>query len=130
MSQSCFSLGFLSQYSLWKLSTFCGYKGYLYWSENGMWRVKFFQNRAGWRLGLMTWLSCEFKPRANKIARLDFLSYSALAGVIVHLLCMLHSCASSGGLPATSSSRKFLLLCTNLSISSHSLTHYPYMIPT
>ena len=27
MSQSCFSLGFLSQNSLWKLSTFCGYKG-------------------------------------------------------------------------------------------------------
>ena len=27
MSQSKFSLGFLSQNSLWKLSTFCGYKG-------------------------------------------------------------------------------------------------------
>ena len=27
MSQSCFSVGFLSQNSLWKLSTFCGYKG-------------------------------------------------------------------------------------------------------
>ena len=27
MSQSCFSLGFLSQNSLWKLSTFCGYEG-------------------------------------------------------------------------------------------------------
>ena len=27
MSQSCFSLGFLSQNSLWKLSTFCAYKG-------------------------------------------------------------------------------------------------------
>ena len=27
MSQSCFSLGFLSQNSLWKLFTFCGYKG-------------------------------------------------------------------------------------------------------
>ena len=26
MSQSCFSLGFLSQNYLWKLSTFCGYK--------------------------------------------------------------------------------------------------------
>ena len=26
MSQSCFSLGFLSQNSLWKLSTFRGYK--------------------------------------------------------------------------------------------------------
>ena len=26
MSQSCFSLGFFPQNSLWKLSTFCGYK--------------------------------------------------------------------------------------------------------
>ena len=43
MSQSYFSLGFLSQYSLWKLSTFRGYKGYLYWSENGMWRVRFYK---------------------------------------------------------------------------------------
>ena len=30
MNQSCFTLGFLSQNSLWKLSFFCGYKGYLY----------------------------------------------------------------------------------------------------
>ena len=43
MSQSCFSLGFLSQYSLWKLSTFRGYKGYLYQGENGMRRVRFFK---------------------------------------------------------------------------------------
>ena len=43
MSQSCFSLEILSQYSLWKLSTFHGYEGYLYWGENGMWRVRFFK---------------------------------------------------------------------------------------
>ena len=42
MNQSCFSLGFLSQNSLWKLSTFHRYKGYLYWSEKGMQRVSFF----------------------------------------------------------------------------------------
>ena len=41
MSQSCFSLGFISQNSLWKLSIFLGYKGYLYQSEKGMWRVSF-----------------------------------------------------------------------------------------
>ena len=41
MSQSCFSLGFFSQYSFWKLTIFRGYKGYLYWSENGMRRVGF-----------------------------------------------------------------------------------------
>ena len=34
-----FSLGFLSQYSLWKLSTFRGYEGYLYLCVFGMKRV-------------------------------------------------------------------------------------------
>ena len=43
MSQSCFSLGFLSKNSIWKLSTFRGYKGYLYCSENRMRRVRFFK---------------------------------------------------------------------------------------
>ena len=32
-----------SQYSLWKLSIFREYEGYLYWSENGMQRVRFFK---------------------------------------------------------------------------------------
>ena len=41
MSQSCFSLGFFSQNSLWKLSTFRGYKEYLYWCVFGMRRVSF-----------------------------------------------------------------------------------------
>ena len=41
MSKSCFSLGFLSQNSLWKLNIFHGYKGYLYWSEKGMQIVSF-----------------------------------------------------------------------------------------
>ena len=36
MNQSSFTLGFLSQNSLWKLSFFRGYKGYLYWGENRM----------------------------------------------------------------------------------------------
>ena len=72
----------------------------LEWEWNAKSQV--FQNRAGWRLGLATWLSREFKSWANRIARLDFLSCNALAGVTVHLLYMLHSCASSGGLPAAS----------------------------
>ena len=41
MSQSCFYLGFLSQYSLWKLSIFLGYEGYLYLSVFGMQKVSF-----------------------------------------------------------------------------------------
>ena len=43
MNQSCFTLGFLSQNSLWKLSFFCGYKGYLYWGKKRMWNVRFFK---------------------------------------------------------------------------------------
>ena len=43
MIQSCFTLGFLSQNSLWKLSFICGYEGYLYWGEKRMWNVRFFK---------------------------------------------------------------------------------------
>ena len=63
-----------------------------------------FHNRVDRRLGLTTWLSHESKPRANWMASLDFLSCSATAGMTVQLLCMLHSCASSGGLQAASHS--------------------------
>ena len=121
MRQSCFSLGFLSQYSLWKLSTFHGFEGYLYLCVFGMQRV-IFQNRPGWRLSLVTWLSCEFKLRTNRMASLDFLSCNAPAGMTLQILHMLSMCATSGGLQAARSSRKSLLLCTNLSISSHSHT--------
>ena len=61
-----------------------------------------FQNRVGWRLGLATWLSRKFKPWDNWMASLDFLSCNATAGMTIQLLCMLHSCASSGGLPVAS----------------------------
>jgi len=63
------------------------------------------------------------------MARLDFLSCSAPADVIVQLLCMLHSCASFCDLQAARSSRESLVECTILSFSSHFLTHYHYMIP-
>ena len=61
-----------------------------------------FQNRASWQLGLMTWLSCEFKLQANWMANLDFLSCSATVGMTIQLLYMLHSCASYGDLTVTS----------------------------
>ena len=89
MNQSCITLGFLSQNSLWKLSFFCGYKGYLYWGENGMWRVKFFQNRASSRLGLAAWLSCEIQPRDNRTANSLILSCTALASMMLQLLACL-----------------------------------------
>ena len=92
------SILFFSKISL---SIFRGYEGYLYWSENGMRRVRFFEKKLAGDLASRQ-SSREFKPRANRIARLDFLSCSALADVTIHLLCMLHSCASSSGLPPAS----------------------------
>ena len=100
----------------------------LEWEWNAKCQV--FQNRASWRLSLATWLSREFKPRANRIARLEFLSYSVLAGVTVHLLCMLHLCASSGGLPPASPCF-FAQTWAFLHILSHTtLTWFPlkYMV--
>ena len=41
------------------------------------WEESVFQNRTGWRLGLATWLSCKFKPRTNRMASLDILSFSS-----------------------------------------------------
>ena len=50
------------------------------------------------------------------MASLDFLSYSATAGMTVQLLCMLHSCASSGSLQAASHPQ--------VPASLHSLEHF------
>ena len=102
MSQSCFSLGFLSQNSLLKLSTFRGYKG-LYivgWERNA--KSQFFPNRVVWRLGLAIGLSHEFKSQANGLASLGLLSYSATAGMTLQLPCMLHTCASFDDLQVAS----------------------------
>ena len=69
-----------------------------------VWNVKsqFFQNRAGWQLGLATWLSREFKLRTNRMISLDFLSCSAPASMMLQLLNMLGTCATSSGLQAAS----------------------------
>ena len=50
------------------------------------------------------------------MAKLDFLSCSATAGMTVQLLCMIHSCASSGGLQATIQPR--------VPASLHNLEHF------
>ena len=67
MNQSCFTLGFLSQNSLWKLSFFCGYKGYLYWGEKRMWNVRFFKTGVARSLDLrLDWVassSCAITER-------------------------------------------------------------------
>ena len=63
------------------------------------------------------WNESEFESQANCLARLKVLSCSATAGVTLQLpLHASHMC-HSGDLPI-------------VSFSSHSLTLYPYMIPT
>ena len=133
MSQSCFSLGFLSQNSLWKLSTFRGYKGYLYWGENGIWRVRFYKiELAGGLDSRLDWVAsssrevteqliCTFCPVVLQLAwRFNFWH--------AWHVCNFWWLASRE--PPARSSHEFPFLCTILSISSHSLTHYPYMILT
>ena len=84
-----FSLGFLSQNSLWKLSFLSGQKRVfiLGWE----WNVKsqVFQNKAGLRLSLAAWLSRKFQLRGNWMASCLILSCSAPAGVMLQLLACL-----------------------------------------
>ena len=80
-----FSLGFLSQNSLWNLSLNRGYKGiyivwYIYSRVRRNVKSQIFSNRVFWRLDLTTRLSREFKPRANGLASLGLLSCSATTG--------------------------------------------------
>ena len=95
-----------------------------------MWTVKFLTNRAFWRLDLAIGMSYELESRANCLARLEVLSCSATAGVTLQLPCMLHTCATFGDLPVARSNHEAFLERTLLSFSSHSFTHYPYIILT
>ena len=55
-------------------------------------KSQFHPNRAFWRLELAIGTSHEFESRANCLARLEFLSCNAIAGVTLQLPCMLHMC--------------------------------------
>ena len=79
-------------------------------------KSQFFLNKVVWRLDLATGLSHEFKPRANGLASLGLLSCSATAGMTLQLPCMLHTCASFGGLPVASQPR--------VSASLHNLEYF------
>ena len=81
---------------------------------------QFFPNRVVWRLGLTTGLSREFKPRANGLASLGLLSYSAIASMTLQLPYMLHMCANFGGLPVAS----HLRVQPRVSASLHNLEHF------
>ena len=125
MSQSFFSLGFLSQNSLWKLSIFCGYKGIN--SRVCMECEESITTKQG---VLATRARYWNKSRANCLAKLEVLSCSATIGMTLQLpLHASHMCRSSN-LAVARSSREALFDCTHLSFSSHFLIHYPYMILT
>ena len=72
--------------------------------------------------GLATGLSREFKPRANGLASLGLLSYSATAGMTLQLPCMLHTCANFGGLPIASHPRVQLRVSASLRNLKHFFT--------
>ena len=108
---------------------FCGYKGIIVRCIRNV-KSQLQPNRALWRLDLATGTSRKFELRANCLAKLEVLSYSAIVGVTFQLpLHASHVCHSSD-LPVARSSHKAFLERTLLELSSHSLTHYPYIIPT
>ena len=133
MIQSYFSLGFLSQNSIWKLSLNRGYKGIYILRWEGMWKVSFSQtgcsgdltSRLGWVVGSSreqtAWPAWDFCPIVQQLARL-FSFWHAW-----HVSIIMATCSHE---PPARSSCKSLFLCIILNNSSHSLTHYPYMIPS
>ena len=124
-----FSRVSLSKFSLENSLHFVGIRVFII---GCVWNVKsqLQPNRVFWQLELANRTSREFELRANCLVRLEVLSCSATASMTLQLpLHASHVCHSSD-LPVARSSRKALLDCTLLSFSSHSLTHYPYMIPT
>ena len=128
-----FSLGFLSQNFLWKLSLNHGYKGIYIVGWEGMWKVIFCQtgcsgdltSQLGWVASSSreqtAWPTWDFCPIVQQLAR-RFNFWHAWNVCIIQAAC---NCE-----PLARSNRESLLLCTNLSNSSYSLTHYPYIIPT
>ena len=125
MSQSCFFLGFLSQNSLWKLSTFRGYKEYLYYGENGMWRVKFFKTELVGSLdSRLDWVASS----SCKVTEQPICTFCPVVLQLAWYFNFLHAwhvcnfwwLASRE--PPMRSNRNSLFLCTILSIL-HTLSH-------
>ena len=133
MNQSCFSLEFLSQNSLWKHSLNRGYKGIYIVGWEGIWKVTFSQtgcsgdltSRQDWVTSSSreqtAWPAWDFCPVVQQLAQHFSFWYAW------HVCIILAVCSRE---PPARSSLKSLFLCTILNNSSHSLTHYPYMIPT
>ena len=133
MNQSYCSLGFLSQNSLWNLSTFRGYKGIYSRIWEGMWKDIFLQNKgalvcdsrlrwvASSNLQLTEWLDCIFCLVVIQL----YWSFN-----FFHASQVWHSWRVTTCELVASSNRENALECTHLINSSHSLTYNPYIIPT
>ena len=127
--QSCFFQGFSFKILCESSLHFMGVRVFIIECMRNA-KSQFQPNRAFWRLELVTGTSREFESRANCLARLEVLSCSATTGVTLQLSLHASHMCHSGSLPVERSSREALLECTLLELSSHSLTHYPYIIPS
>ena len=109
-----FSLGFLTQNSLWKLSTFRGYKGiYSRVYEEC-------QESVTTKQDVLVIRACNWnESRANYLARLEILSYNATVGVTLQLPLHDSHVYHSSDLPVARSSRETLLKCILLELSLH-----------
>ena len=128
-----FSLGFLYQNSLWKLSTFRGYKD-IYSSvckecEKSVFIQTGHFGYLASRLERVASLSYELTTWPDCI----FLSCSTLVVVTLQFPACF-TCVPLWQLAirksVARSSHETPLICTHLEFSSHSLTHNSYMIPT
>ena len=100
------SILFFSQNSLWKLCTFRGYKS-IYSSV-----YEECKKSVSTKQGILATQARNWnESRANCLARLEVLSYSAPIVVTLQLPCMLHTCAIYGN-----------LLVTRLFLSAHILS--------
>ena len=83
-------------------------------------KSQFFPNRVFWRLDLATGLSREFKPRANSLANLGLLSYSATASATLQLL----ACLARVQLLASCKPRATREIQSRVPASLHNLEHF------
>ena len=118
------SILFFSRVSLSKFSLEVLFLSWVKWVSilGWEWNVKsqVFQNKAGSRLGLTTWLNRDFQPRRNWMANCLILSCSAPAGMTLQLLaCLVRvqlQAACSHESPARSSCESLFFL--------HTLKHF------
>ena len=130
MNQSCCSLGFLSQNSLWISSThFVGIKVFIAGYEMEC-KKSLFNKTTCTGESLATGMSREFQSLVTKLGQtlLFVLQWSSWPDSSSSY--MLHTCASFWQVTPRESSRESPFCCTLLIKSSHSLTQNPYIIST